>query len=128
KKYIDFEQLTAGEYKRTLTLFGENTKKDREKMQEDIDNTHELFKNFIHENRTNIDIDKVATGEHWYGTDAISLKLIDTLQTSDDYLLAASRQADIYELCYKVKKSLGKQLAQGAVQTYHKIIGYQGHV
>jgi serine protease SohB len=121
KKSIDFEQLTAGQYKRTLTLFGENTEKAREKMQQEIDDTHELFKTFIHQHRPNIDIEKVSTGEHWYATTALNLNLVDALQTSDDYLLSASKQADIYEICFKLKKSLGKRLSANVAETYHKL-------
>ena len=43
KHDVDFEMLTAGKYKRTLTMFGENTDKGREKFQEDIEDTHVLF-------------------------------------------------------------------------------------
>lgn len=101
---IDFEQITAGEYKRTLTLFGENTKKDRQKFQEDVDDAHELFKEFIQSNRPQVDMEKVATGEHWFATRALDLKLIDELTTSDDYLMQASKEAKLFEITYKIKK------------------------
>lgn len=106
KHDIDFEQLSAGEYKRTLSLFGENTDELREKMQEELEETHELFKAFIRENREQVDIDAIATGEHWYGKKALDLKLVDKLQTSDDYLSESSETADIYEVDYVRKKSL----------------------
>lgn len=111
KKDIDFEQLTAGQFKRTLTLFGENTEKAREKMQEEIEEIHTLFKDFIIENRPQVDLAQVATGEHWLGTKALSLKLIDGLSTSDDYLLNVSDQAKIYQLNYiEKKKSLVEKI------------------
>ncbi len=122
KKYIDFEQLTAGEYKRTLSLFGENTEKGREKMQQEIEETHVLFKSFIKEHRKAIDIDQVATGEHWYGTRALELNLIDKLLTSDDYLLGASKTSDLYELRFTVKKTLGQRLTQGVTQTVDRLL------
>ena len=106
KHDIDFEQLAAGKYKRTLSLFGKNTDEQREKMQEELRETHELFKAFIRENRGQVDIDAIATGEHWYGKQALELKLVDKLQTSDDYLCEASDNADIYEIDYVRKKSL----------------------
>lgn len=123
KKSIDFEQLTAGQYKRTLTVFGENTEKDREKMQEEINQTHELFKAFIELHRPKLNVEKVATGEHWYATQAIDLNLVDKLQTSDDYLLAASKTTDLYELCYRFKKSFSKKLSQGATKAYDQLLG-----
>lgn len=103
---IDFELVTAGEYKRTLTLFGENTDKGREKFREDVEVAHGLFKDFITRYREQVDINKVSTGEHWYGTQALDLKLIDQIGTSDDYLYQASQSAKIYEVNYGVKKSL----------------------
>ncbi len=106
KSNIDFEQITAGEYKRTLTLFGENTDKGREKFQQDVDDTHLLFKNFIKENRPIVNIDETATGEYWYGTKALELKLADELITSDDYLMKAANDADIYHVKHVGKKSL----------------------
>ena len=111
KKYdIDFEQITAGEYKRTLTLFGENTDKDRRKMQEELEETHYLFKEFIRENREQVDIDRIATGEHWYGRKAIELKLVDELKTSDDYLTSAVNESDIYEIAYIRKKPISEKI------------------
>ncbi len=103
---IDFEQITAGEFKRTLTLFGENTEKGREKFREDIEEAHRLFKAFIVEQRGQVDIDRIATGEHWYGKRALELKLVDELRTSDDYLYEASQSARVYEVRYQYRKSL----------------------
>lgn len=114
KHNINFEQITAGEYKRTLSMFGENTEKGREKVQEDVDNVHEIFKTFIHENRPQVDIDQVATGEHWHGVQAFELKLVDELMTSDDYLLRASKDKDVFEVTYEVKKSLADKFSLSA--------------
>ena len=106
KNDIDFEQFTAGEYKRTVTMFGENSDVDRTKFQEDLDDTHELFKDFVQEHRSGLDVTKVATGEHWYGARALDLNLVDELRTSDDYLLSASEHADLYEVSFTAKKPL----------------------
>src|SRR5690606_12355955 len=114
KKAIDFEQITAGEYKRTLNLFAENTKKGRHKMQEEVNETHDLFKSFIKSNRSRVDLDQVATGEHWFAAQAIDFNLVDELATSDDYLLSASKTHDIYEVEYKIKKGFGQRMAASA--------------
>lgn len=119
---IEFEQFMAGEYKRTVTLFGENTKKGRQKFQEEIEDTHILFKRFIVENRPRVDIDEVATGEHWYGTRALELRLIDGITTTDDYLLNASRNAAIYEVSYTTKKSLMNKFAVAAQQGFDNVL------
>lgn len=110
KHNIDFEQIYAGEYKRTLTLFGENTDRDRERMKVELEETHRLFKEFIKDNRAQVDIEKIATGEHWYGKQAIDLKLVDELLTSDAYLVAAAESADLYQVDYIRKKPLPEKL------------------
>ncbi len=107
---IDFEQITAGEYKRTLTLFGENTDKGREKFRQEMEDIHALFKEFVAKHRAQVDVDKVATGEHWHGLRALELKLVDELLTSDDYLREASQRADLYEVQFVRKKPLAEQL------------------
>ncbi|WP_116364123.1 protease SohB [Parahaliea mediterranea] len=118
KHDIDFEMLTAGEYKRTLTLFGENTDKGREKFQEELQITHDLFKDFIREQRPQLDVDKVATGEVWYGRNALTEGLIDELQTSDAYIQQHLDSWDIFEVRYVQRKAWQEKLgvaAEGAV-------------
>ncbi len=117
KRDIDFEQLTAGEFKRTLTMFGENTPAGREKMQEELETTHVLFKEFIKQHRPQVDLSKIATGEHWFGTEAEKLLLVDKLQTSDDYLLQASKTHAVFELKHQSKKSLAQRLGKGIQST-----------
>ncbi|MEX2515802.1 MAG: protease SohB [Gammaproteobacteria bacterium] len=107
---IDFEQITAGEYKRSLTIFGENTDKDRERFREELEETHQLFKTFVREHRPQVDIDKIATGEHWYASQALELKLVDVIKTSDDYLAEATAQADVYQVTYQRKKPVLEKL------------------
>jgi len=108
---VDFELLKGGDYKRKLTLFGENSDADRARMQQEIDDTHDLFKQFVREHRPQLDIETVATGEHWYGRRALELALCDELRTSDDYLLDASSEAELYELEYVTKKPVTRRLA-----------------
>jgi serine protease SohB len=118
KNDIDYEMFTAGEYKRTVTMFGENTEKGRAKFVEELEDTHVLFKEFVSEHRPQVDVVKVATGEVWFGRRAIEVRLIDELQTSDEYLFAQAENADIYEVEFTYKKSLPEKLgfaAQAAV-------------
>ena len=99
KKYdIDYEVLKAGQYKRTLTVFGENTDEQREKFQEEMEETHALFQDFISRYRTTVDVPATATGESWYGTRALELNLVDAIQTSDQYVLQACNDAEVYEV------------------------------
>ncbi len=111
KHDVDFEQLYAGEYKRTLTLFGENTSKGRLKVQQDLEETHQLFKDFVKSQRPALDIDQVATGEHWPGIRARELGLVDELQTSDDYLMERRRESELVLVEYSRKKTLQEKLA-----------------
>lgn len=114
KNDIDFEMYTAGEFKRTVTMFGENTEKGREKFLEDLEDTHVLFKEFVGEHRPQVDIAAVATGEVWYGSRAKAVNLVDELQTSDEYLLNQSETADIFEVEFAIKKSLPEKLGMAA--------------
>ncbi|WP_459205396.1 protease SohB [Pseudomonas sp. MLB6B] len=120
KHDIDVEVLTAGEYKRTLTVLGENTEKGREKFQEDLDITHELFKNFVTQYRPQLHIDEVATGEVWLGVAALNRQLVDELGTSDEYLSTRARQAQLFHLHFAERKSLSERIgmtASGAVES-----------
>lgn len=114
RHHIDYEQLTAGEFKRTLTLFGENTSEGRRKVQEEIEETQVLFKDFIHQYRPQVPIEKVGTGEHWFGQQALARQLVDELVTSDDYLLQQMPHRDIYQLTCKVKAPLMERMMQQA--------------
>ena len=111
KHDIDFDQLHAGEYKRTLTLFGENTEPAREKAQQELQEMHELFKQHVKTQRPSIDIEQVATGEFWLGARALQLKLIDRLQTGDDYLMQARNDAQLVQVCYAARKTLLERMA-----------------
>jgi serine protease SohB len=101
---VDFELHTAGEYKRTLTIFGENTDEGRQKLREQLEETHALFKSFVATYRPALDLDRVATGEYWHGQRAVELGLVDAIQTSDDFLLAATDDMDLLKLKYSVRK------------------------
>ena len=109
---IDFEQFKGGEYKRTVTMFGENTDADREKLRQDIEEIHDIFKGFVTEQRSGLDIEAVATGEHWLGRRAKDLGLCDTLVTSDDYLLEANDRAELVGVRFVAPKPLSARLAQ----------------
>jgi serine protease SohB len=95
---IDVEVLTAGEYKRTLTIFGENTEKGRAKFLSELEDVHGLFKDFVREHRPALDVDVVGTGETWYGRHALEHGLCDELLTSDEYLVRACEDADVFEV------------------------------
>jgi len=119
KNNIDFELLTAGEYKRTLTMFGENTDKGREKFVEELEETHSLFKNFVSANRPTLDIAKVATGEVWYGQNALEEGLIDEILTSDSFVQDHLADWDVYEVKFMHKKNWQEKLgfaAEGAIE------------
>ena len=105
KNDIDVEILTAGEYKRTLTLFGENTDKAREKFVDELEDVHELFKDFVSDNRPQVDIKKVATGEAWFGKRALERDLVDELKTSDEYIVDSCADRDVFLVKYVVHKN-----------------------
>ncbi|MCF6764461.1 protease SohB [Thiotrichales bacterium 19S3-7] len=111
-KGIDFEQHTAGQFKRTLTVFGKNTQEGRDKFKEELEEIHRLFKKHIQSFRSQLDVEKVATGEYWLGDDAYQLGLVDEISTSDDYLfdLYNTQGRKLYEVFYKQKQSPMKKL------------------
>ena len=104
KNDVDVEVLTAGKYKRTLTLLGENTDEGREKFREELEDVHALFQEFVAENRPELDIEAVATGEAWYGKRALELNLVDGLATSDEYLIELCETRDVFEVTWEETK------------------------
>ncbi len=121
KNDIEFEQHTAGEFKRTLTVFGENNDEGRAKFKEEIEEIHVLFKDFVQSQRPNMDIDKVATGEYWPGIKAKSLGLIDDITTSDDYILSHYPAREIFSVKYAVKKNVAEKLGMSAANVVERV-------
>ena len=110
---VDFEQVTAGQYKRNVTMFGKNTDEDREKLKEQLEEIHSLFKSSVNEYRPELNLDKVATGEYWYGRRALELGLIDEIKTSDELLLEMSKKYEIFSVKLKIKQPLKKRIMSG---------------
>lgn len=119
KHDVDVELLTAGEYKRTLTMFSENTEKGRQKFQEDLERIHQVFRDYVLGNRQEIDIHEVSTGEHWLAKDAVALKLVDHMQTSDEYILNHLETRNIYAVSLSVKEPLLTKLTKPLMNSFH---------
>jgi len=119
---IDFEEAKAGEFKRTITMFGKNTEEEREKLRQQLEETHVLFKDLVSENRPDVDISSVATGEYWYGRRALDKNLVDELMTSDDYLAEAGERADIYEISFVAKKPVAEKVAAVVQVTLDRLL------
>jgi serine protease SohB len=107
---VDFEQVTAGKYKRTVTMFGQNTDADRAKLKEELEDVHALFKSAVTRYRPALDLEKVATGEHWYGARALELGLADEIKTSDEVIAGLVAERDLYQVAYRVRQPLPKRL------------------
>lgn len=124
KKYdVDVDVMTAGEYKRTMTILGENTEKGREKFQQELEDTHQLFKNFVMENRPNLDLEKIATGEHWFGQQALALGLVDEIATSDDLILSRLQEEKaVLEVEFAQKKSLLQKFGKQAEESSDNLL------
>ncbi len=121
KHDIDFEQFMAGEHKRTVTLFGENTGQGRQKFQQEIEQAHRLFKDFVGRYRPQIDLNEVATGEYWYGTQAMAHNLADQVLTSDEFLLESSEKTELYLVSKKVRKPLLSRLLPGTGDALNRL-------
>lgn len=112
---IDFELHTAGDHKRTLTTFGENTDEGRAKFRQELEATHGMFKNFVAEHRADLAVDEVATGEHWHGSRALTLRLVDELATSDDLILSAVKeQRPVFQVKFRTRARWADRIAGGA--------------
>lgn len=101
KHDVDYQELTAGEFKRTISMFGEITDKGRQKFVDQLEETHALFKDFVKSQRPSLDVNAVATGEYWLGTRAKELGLVDEIGTSDDYLMARTGTAKLFQVRFK---------------------------
>jgi serine protease SohB len=110
KHDVDFQEMTAGEFKRTVSVFGEITEKGLQKFKEELEDTHLLFKEFVKANRPKLDIEQVATGEHWLARRGLELGLVDQLGTSDEYLVARAAERDLYQVAFERARSLRERL------------------
>ncbi|MBM4360105.1 MAG: protease SohB, partial [Deltaproteobacteria bacterium] len=119
---VDYETATAGRYKRTVTFLGANTDEGRQKFQEQLEETHELFKGFVKRHRPKLDVDAVATGEYWHGLRGAELGLVDRLATSDDVLLERARDADLLEVKYVPRRGLRQRLGAASVAVVEQAI------
>lgn len=121
-KEIDIELHTAGQYKRTLTLLGENTEEGRQKFREDLNETHHLFKDFVHRMRPTLDIEQVATGEHWYGTQAQEKGLVDEVGTSDDLLINLMEGRELVGVRFTRRKRLLDRFTNSAAESADRLL------
>ena len=127
KHDVDIELQTAGEYKRTLTMFGENTDEGRQKFKQELEETHLLFKDFVKEYRPNIDIEQIATGEHWFATQAKEKGLVDEISTSDDFILSHLDTHKIIAVNYQRKQKLSEKLSKNVVKGMERLFFRQGN-
>ncbi|MGZ3723777.1 MAG: protease SohB [Bdellovibrionales bacterium] len=112
KHDVDFEEMTAGEFKRTVTMFGEITEKGKRKAHEQIEDIHGLFKAFVSSYRPQLDLKEVATGEYWFGQRAQDLKLVDEIMASDDYLFNQRDEVKMYKVEIQARKKWSEKLAE----------------
>jgi len=119
---VDIELLTAGQYKRTLTVLGKNTPEGRAKFQQELEETHLLFKGYLQRFRPQLDLDTLATGEHWYGEQALERKLVDALGTSDDLLMRMTKEHDLYEVRFTRRQPLGRRIGLAVEQGLERLL------
>jgi len=112
KHDVDYKEYTAGDFKRTISIFGEITEKGEQKFLEQLEATHHLFKSFVSRFRPQLDLAKVATGEYWFGQDALKLGLVDQIQTSDDYILGKIQSHRVVKISIEKKPSLSEKISQ----------------
>lgn len=121
KHDVDYEVITAGEHKRTLSMFGENTDEARAKFIEEMEDVHGLFKEFVVEHRQQVDLDVVSTGESWYGERALKINLVDELQTSDEFIMSAVKDSEVYEVSWVIPRKPLSEVLTGAAEVVAKM-------
>lgn len=119
---VDVEEMTAGEFKRTVSFLGEITEKGKAKLQEQLEETHVLFKAFVKQHRARLDVDKVATGEYWLGSRAKELSLVDELATSDDYLMARAKDSNVFRVQFHPANSWRERFMGGAAELSERLV------
>lgn len=119
---VDIELLTAGQHKRTLTVLGKNTPEGRAKFQQELEETHDLFKKYLQRYRPELDLSTLATGEHWYGEQALEQGLIDEIGTSDDLLMRLAQDHDVYEIRFSRRQPLGKRIGIAFEQGLERLL------
>jgi serine protease SohB len=113
KNQIDFEEMTAGEFKRTVSVLGEITPAGREHFRGKLDATHEAFKAHVAQCRPSVDIARVANGDYWLAREALPLGLVDEIMTGDELLFQARDGARLYEVTTQARKNLLQQVLSG---------------
>jgi serine protease SohB len=121
KHDVDFQEMTAGEFKRTVSVFGEITEKGRKKFQEELEDTHLLFKEFVKIHRPKLDLERVSTGEHWLARRGLDLGLVDELRTSDEYLVGRAAAANVYQVSFERPRSLRERLGAMAGKSIDRL-------
>ncbi len=107
---VDYEELTAGEHKRPISVLAPITDEGREHFRHKLEETHVAFKDFVRENRPALNVEAVGDGDYWYATDALKLGLIDAISTSDEYLMNQRGKARLFVSDAPEKKTLMKAL------------------
>ena len=128
KHDVDFQEMTAGEFKRTVSVFGEITEKGRKKFQEELEDTHQLFKEFVKANRPKLDLEQVATGEHWLARRGMELGLVDRLRTSDEYLVDRAAEANLYQVTFERMRTLRERLGGAVASAARSLSAFRGFI
>ncbi|HEY2028005.1 MAG TPA: protease SohB, partial [Myxococcales bacterium] len=122
KHDVDFQEMTAGEFKRTVSVFGEITDRGRHKFQQELEETHRIFKDFVKAQRPKLDVEHVATGEHWLARQGLELGLVDELRTSDEVLVDRASRAAVYKVDFERPRSLRDALSRATADAVDRTV------
>ncbi len=122
KHEVDYETISAGEFKTTLTTFGEITQRGRDKVKEDVEEMHAIFKDWVKQHRPAVEIDGIATGETWIGLQAAERNMIDDVITSDEYIIRACDTADVFAVRFEIRRTIGDKLGAAIHTTIDKTV------
>ena len=113
KNAIDYEDITAGEFKRTVSVLGEITPAGRDHFQGKLEAIHDAFKAHVAARRPGADVARIANGDTWLASDALALGLVDEIVAGDELLFRARDSARLYEVKWEARKSPLQNLVGG---------------
>jgi serine protease SohB len=127
KHDIEPRLFTAGEFKRTVTLIGDDDEEAKQHFQHQLESLHGLFLAAVKKYRTGANFEKIGTGDHWTAEESQTqnLGLVDHIATSREYLLKLNADRDLVHLSQKkhmLEGGLGRFAAQLSEELVDRIL------
>ncbi|KZX82185.1 hypothetical protein A3715_00045, partial [Oleiphilus sp. HI0009] len=127
---VQFHQFTAGKHKRLVSMTNKIGDAAKDQINQDLEKSHELFKNHVHTYRNSVNLESVSHGDVWSAKYCLDNKLVDDLMTSEAYLFDRASRANIFHISWDVERSFSDKLssfaAQASINTLDKVALHYG--